>query len=43
MKKTGECYFINDDGHLCLAESFQDDLGNVETQITVIDDAFIAV
>lgn len=43
MKKTGECYFISDDDHLCLAESFEDDFGSVETQITVIDNAFIAV
>ena len=39
MKKTGECYFINEEGQLCLAESFEDEQGNVETQITVIEDA----
>ncbi len=33
MIKTGECYFLNDEGVLCLAESFVDDLGNVETQV----------
>jgi hypothetical protein len=37
MKKTGECYFINEDGQLCLAESFVDDSGKVETRTTVVE------
>ena len=35
--KTGECYFRNENGDLCLAESFQDDKGVVTTEITVIE------
>jgi hypothetical protein len=37
MIKTGECYFLNDEGVLCLAESFMDDEGNVETKVSVVE------
>jgi hypothetical protein len=32
-----DCYFINDDGQLCLAESFADADGKVETKVTVAE------
>jgi len=32
MTKTGECYFIDDNGCLWLATSYIDDNGNVTTE-----------
>jgi hypothetical protein len=37
MIKTGECYFVDEEGVLCLAESFMDDKGNVETKVSVVE------
>jgi hypothetical protein len=37
MVKTGECYYRDEAGNLCLAESFVDEAGDVSTQVTIVD------
>lgn len=37
MTKTGEVFFLDDEGRLCLAESFVDEHGNVSTETRVIE------
>lgn len=32
MQKTGQCYYLDDDGQLWLAESYQKENGVVTTQ-----------
>lgn len=36
-KKTGECYYRDEDGKLWLATSYEDDNGNVSTQSVEVD------
>lgn len=36
LKKTGECYWRDDEGSLWLAESFIDENGVVSTQDTLV-------
>ena len=31
--KTGECYFVDEDGDLCLSVTFQDENFNVWTEV----------
>ena len=35
--KTGECMYRDEEGNLCLAESFVDENGEVTTEITIIE------
>ena len=37
--KTGECYFLDEQGNLWIAESFQDEFGVVTTTHTLIQKA----
>jgi len=36
-KKTGECYYRDENGKLCLATSYEDDNGQVSTQSVEVD------
>ncbi len=35
--KTGECYFLDDEDNLWLAESYQDDAGEVTTRFIFME------
>ena len=35
--KTGECIYRDEEGNLCLAESFLDADGGVTTEVTIIE------
>ena len=37
LEKTGECKYIDEEGNLCLSESFVDGVGEVTTVITIIE------
>jgi hypothetical protein len=39
MTKTGECYYLDDDGSLWLAVSYVNDDGSVMTQSILIQEA----
>lgn len=34
--KTGECYFIDEDNNLCIAESFVNEKGEVVTETKIV-------
>ena len=36
--KTGECMYRDEEGNLCLAESFENELGEVTTKITILEE-----
>ena len=35
--KAGECMYRDEEGNLCLAESFVDENGEVTTKVTIIE------
>ena len=39
LTKTGECKYRDEEGNLCLAESFVDAMGEVTTKITILEEA----
>ena len=39
LTKTGECNYIDEEGNLCLAESFEQENGEVTTSKTIIEEA----
>ena len=40
ITKTGECLYLDENGNLCLAESFVDESGSVSTEIKILE-AFV--
>lgn len=39
LTKTGECNYRDEEGNLCLAESFVDSNGEVTTEISILEEA----
>jgi hypothetical protein len=35
--KTGECYYLDEDGNLCLATSYCDENGHVTTSSALVE------